>query len=75
VLITKAMPEAKPEVLRAGTFQAFTEDPEVLTRQAAVALRAKLVLALDEIPAQVVLQELLLDMAADYIANALRSDA
>lgn len=73
VLVSKAVPEPKAEVLKAGEFQRFDEDPEALTRQAAVALRAKLVLALDSIPARVALQELLLDMAPDYITTCLRS--
>lgn len=73
VLISKPVPEAKPPILKAGEFQQFVEDPEALTRQAAVTLRAKLVIALDEPPGRVALQELLLDMAPDYITNALRS--
>lgn len=74
VLVTKPLPPSRPAPLRAGEFQAFTEDPEALTRQAAVTLRAKLLLVLDEQPGRVALQELLLDMAPDYITNCLKTD-
>lgn len=74
VLISKPLPEAKPPVLKAGQFQSFEEDPEALARQAAVTLRAKLLLVLDEPPGRVALQELLLDMAPDYITNCLKTD-
>jgi hypothetical protein len=74
VLISKPLPDPKPPVLKAGEFQSFQEDPESLARQAAVTLRAKLLLVLDEIPGRVALQELLLDMAPDYITNCLKTD-
>lgn len=72
VLISKAMPEP-PQPLKAGEFQRFEENPEVLTRQAALALRARLVLSLDGPNAQAVLQALLLDMAPEPVTTALRS--
>lgn len=75
VLVTKPLPPARPAPLRAGEFQAFTEDPEALTRQAAVTLRAKLLLVLDEAPGRVALQQLLLDTAPEFIANALKAEA
>lgn len=73
VLTSKALPEAKPAVLRASEFQRFEEDPEVLTRQAAVTLRAKLVLCLDNEYSAGVLQALLLDVAPLHVTSALRS--
>jgi hypothetical protein len=73
VLITKALPEAKPAVLRAGEFQQFVEDPEVLARQAAMTLRAKLLLCLDTEEAGRTLQALLLDIAPLHVTSALRS--
>ncbi len=73
VLISKPLPEPKPAVLKANEFQAFTEDPEVLARQAAMTLRAKLLLCLDTEDAGRVLQALLLDMAPEPVTAALRS--
>lgn len=73
VLISKPLPEPKPAVLKASEFQAFTEDPEVLARQAAMTLRAKLLLCLDTEDAGRMLQALLLDMAPEPVTTALRS--
>lgn len=73
VLISRPLPEPKPAVLRAGEFQAFTEDAEALARQAALTLRAKLLLSLDSEDARRMLQALLLDMAPEPVTTALRS--
>lgn len=73
VLTSKPLPEPKPAVLKANEFQAFEEDPETLARQAAMTLRAKLLLCLDSEEAQRALQALLIDMAPEVITSALRS--
>lgn len=73
VLTSKPLPEPKPAVLKANEFQAFEEDPETLARQAAMTLRAKLLLCLDSEEAQRALQALLIDMAPEVITAALRS--
>lgn len=73
VIISKALPEPKPAILRSTDTQTFEEDPEVLARQAALALRAKLLLALDGEHAGTTLQALLLDMASLHVTSALRN--
>lgn len=73
VLIAKRLPEAKPAILRSTDTQTFEEDPEVLARQAVVALRAKLLLSLADEYSAGVLQAMLLDMAPLHVTSALRS--
>lgn len=75
MLVTKNPPPSRPPALKAGEFQRFEEDPELLTRQAALALRAKLLLVLGSNHGRAALQELLLDAAPDYVTNALKNDA
>lgn len=73
VLTSRPLPEPKPAVLKANEFQAFTEDPEVLARQAAMTLRTKLLLCLDGEDARLALQALLTDSAPEAVTAALRS--